>query len=174
MYYQSISTALNWQPVSNGTSKNIMKKNTFSRIFIISLLSSVLTLCLLLFLTKMHILFITENNISDDLLLYFQNFLIYGLLLDPIGWIVLTYLIVQFHKRNHDIQKTMIFAFIQKETKNDLKLYWLIDLISLIFSYNILDNVYITIMAEFFVLIMTHFLTFHSILFYLVKKNHLY
>lgn len=151
-----------------------MKKHTFSKILVFSLLFSLLVLFLLLFLVKMHILFITENNISDELILYFQNFLIYGLLLDPIGWVVLAYLIIQFYKDSHSVQKTMIYALIQKETKNDLKLYWFINFICLLFSYNVIDNAYITIAAELFIFIMTPFLTFHSIFLYLVKKNQLY
>ena len=152
-----------------------MKKQTILHyILIISLFLGILALSLLIFLTKKHFLFISENNISDNLILYFQNFLIYGLLLDPIGWSVLGFLIVQFHKKNHDIQKTIIYALIQNETKKDLIAFWVIDSVCLLFSYNIIDNPYITITTELYVFIMTPFLTFHSIFYYLVKKMNLY
>lgn len=116
----------------------------------------------------------TENNISDHLFRYFLDFIIYGLLLDPLGWAVLSFLVLQFHKKNHNITQTIVYAVIQKETVKDLLFYWSIDFICLILSFNVFNNSIITVSSEFFVLILTPILSFYSLFLYLVKKNGLY
>ena len=116
----------------------------------------------------------TENNISDDLFRYFLDFIIYGLLLDPLGWALLSFLVVQFHKKNHNITQTIIYAVIRKETVKDLLFYWSIDFICLFLSFNVFNNSIITVSSEFFVLILTPILSFYSLFLYMVKKTGLY
>ena len=105
---------------------------------------------------------------------YFLDFIIYGLLLDPLGWAVLSFLVLQFHKKNHNITQTIVYAVIRKETVKDLLFYWSIDFICLILSFNVFNNSIITVSSEFFVLILTPILSFYSLFLYLVKKNGLY
>ena len=75
------------------------KKYLLQIIIIASSLFGGFALFILLFLTKHQILFFTENNISDHLFRYFLDFIIYGLLLDTLGWAVLSFLVLQFHKK---------------------------------------------------------------------------
>ena len=89
------------------------KKYLLQIIIIASLVFGGFALFILLFLTKHQILFFTENNISDHLFRYFLDFIIYGLLLDPLGWAVLSFLVVQFHKKNHNITQTIVYAVIR-------------------------------------------------------------
>ncbi len=150
------------------------KKYLLQIIIIASLAFGVFTLFVLLFLAKHQILFMTENNISDDLFRYFLDFIIYGLLLDPLGWALLSFLVVQFHKKNHNITQTIIYAVIRKEKTKDLLFYWSIDFICLFLSFNVFNNSIITVSSEFFVLILTPILSFYSLFLYLVKKTGLY
>lgn len=146
------------------------KKYLLQIIIIASLVFGGFALFILLFLTKHQILFFTENNISDHLFRYFLDFIIYGLLLDPLGWAVLSFLVVQFHKKNHNITQTIVYAVIRKETVKDLLFYWSIDFICLILSFNIFNNSIITVSSEFFVLILTPILSFIHYFYIWLKK----
>ena len=83
--------------------------------------------------------------------------------LDPLGWAVLSFLVVQFHKKKHNITQTIVYAVIRKETVKDLLFYWSIDFICLILSFNVFNNSIITVSSEFFVLILTPILSFVSV-----------
>jgi hypothetical protein len=50
-----------------------------------SLVASILTILSMIFLNQIHLLFISKNTFSNQLLPFFIDFVIYGILLDPLG-----------------------------------------------------------------------------------------
>lgn len=97
------------------------KKYLLQIIIIASLVFGGFTLFILLFLTKHQILFFTENNISDHLFRYFLDFLIYGLLLDPLAGLYFLSLLFNFTKRIIALHKQL---FMQSFEKKQWKIYY--------------------------------------------------
>ncbi len=150
-----------------------MKKlqNKILYLLSISIIASVFVFLLFVYLLKNNLFFIS-STIAGDVLKFFFDFIIYGILFDPIGYAIIYYLVKKYHEKNKDISKTIVYAFLRAETKRDLIIFWSIDFICLVLLFLPL-SIMIHIYAELYIFFLTPFLVFHSIFMFLATKNNL-
>lgn len=137
----------------------------------ISIIASLFVVFVFVYLLKNNLFFIS-SNVAGDTLKFFFDFIIYGIVFDPISYAIIYYLVKKYHEKNKDINKTIVYAFLREETKRDLIIFWGIDFICLILTFIPL-SITIHIYAELYIFFLTPFLVFHSIFMFLATKNNL-
>lgn len=144
------------------------KEFSFTSILILSFIAGIITLAGCCLLYHYGIFFQSESIIlGEPFSLFFQ--FVKSLLLDPVSWAVLVFMVYLFHKKEKDIKKVILFALLRYETKKDLISFWIIDGLCVIFSF--CSIAVISAFTTVFVFIMTPFLVFYSVLYYLVHKS---
>lgn len=137
----------------------------------ISIIASLFVVFVFVYLLKNNLFFIS-SNVAGDTLKFFFDFIIYGIVFNPISYAIIYYLVKKYHEKNKDINKTIVYAFLREETKRDLIIFWGIDFICLILTFIPL-SITIHIYAELYIFFLTPFLVFHSIFMFLATKNNL-
>lgn len=146
-------------------------QNKILYLLFISIIASIFVVFVFVYLLKNNLFFIS-SNVAGDTLKFFFDFIIYGIVFDPISYAIIYYLVKKYHEKNKDINKTIVYAFLREETKRDLIIFWGIDFICLILTFIPL-SITIHIYAELYIFFLTPFLVFHSIFMFLATKNNL-
>ncbi len=146
-------------------------QNKILYLLFISIIASIFVVFVFVYLLKNNLFFIS-SNVAGDTLKFFFDFIIYGIVFNPISYAIIYYLVKKYHEKNKDINKTIVYAFLREETKRDLIIFWGIDFICLILTFIPL-SITIHIYAELYIFFLTPFLVFHSIFMFLATKNNL-
>ena len=146
-------------------------QNKILYLLFISIIASIFVVFVFVYLLKNNLFFIS-SNVAGDTLKFFFDFIIYGIVFNPISYAIIYYLVKKYHEKNKDINKTIVYAFLREETKRNLIIFWGIDFICLILTFIPL-SITIHIYAELYIFFLTPFLVFHSIFMFLATKNNL-
>lgn len=146
-------------------------QNKILYLLFISIIVSIFVFLVFVYLLKNNLFFIS-STVAGNVLKFFFDFIIYGIIFDPIGYAIIYYLVKKYHEKNKDINKTIVYAFLREETKRDLLIFWSIDFICLILTFIPL-SITIYIYAELYIFFLTPFLVFHSVFMFLATKNNL-
>lgn len=146
-------------------------QNKILYLLFISIIASIFVVFVFVYLLKNNLFFIS-SNVAGNVLKFFFDFIIYGIVFDPISYAIIYYLVKKYHEKNKDINKTIVYAFLREETKRNLIIFWGIDFICLILIFIPL-SITIHIYAELYIFFLTPFLVFHSIFMFLATKNNL-
>ncbi len=146
-------------------------QNKILYLLFISIIVSIFVFLVFVYLLKNNLFFIS-STVAGNVLKFFFDFIIYGIVFDPIGYAIIYYLVKKYHEKNKDINKTIVYAFLREETKRDLLIFWSIDFICLILTFIPL-SITIHIYAELYIFFLTPFLVFHSVFMFLAEKNNL-